>query len=80
MAKRFEVHVLVNAGRAHVGQWVPLFGIPTFSDEVFALQMVEKFRENDRWATGLARSYRVVEKRPVNCLDELPVLRVRGAL
>ena len=57
---RFEIHVLVNAGAPYRGRWAPM---PYhFGNEADAMAMVEKFRERDRWASGLARSYRVVEK------------------
>ena len=60
MAKRFEVHVLVNAGKPYVGDWAPLPLV--FTTEPEAWREVEGLRALDRTTRGLARSYRVVEK------------------
>lgn len=63
MAKRYEIHVLVNAGRPLVGEWAPM---PRwFEREADALRAVEEHRALDRAASGWAKSYRVVEKAEV---------------
>lgn len=64
--KRFEVHVLVNAGKPYTGQWAPL---PVwFSTEPEAWREVEGLRALDRTVNRIARSYRVVEKPEVVAL------------
>jgi hypothetical protein len=68
MAKRYEIHMLVNAGRPNVGRWAPL---PYhFDNEPEALRLVEWMRDRDRWACGLASSYRIVEK-PEVTVDQI---------
>lgn len=72
MSKRFEIHVLVNAGRPHVGEWRML---ERAVDEPAAMSRVEQLRANDRRERGWASSYRVVERRRADGWVLLPMLR-----